>query len=101
MGDPHSQEILHSIRGSSKDAQSISEETRIPLSSIYRKLSILREAGLVFVKAFEITSVGKRQDKYMAAVSEVHVKTSGEVLEIELIPNDEGANRIWFRLFNG
>ena len=100
MGDADSPRILHAIRGVPKNAQEISGETGIPLSSIYRKLAILKNAGLAYVKSFEITQEGKRQDLFVAAVTEVRINMNGERVELELIPTHENAERLWFRLFN-
>lgn len=100
LGDPDSPKILHGIRLVPKNAQTISMETGVPLSSIYRKLSLLRSAGLTIVKSFEITAEGKRQDLFLSAVSEVRIGVSGEQIHLELIPTEESASRIWFKLFN-
>lgn len=99
LGDPDSLRILHSLRTTPKNAQDISRESGIPLSSAYRKLAVLKDAGLVFVKSIEITDEGKRQDLFLSAVAEVRVTLSGEDVEFELVPTREGAERIWFRLF--
>jgi len=82
------------------NAQTLADETAIPLSSVYRKLAVLRGAGLVLVKSFEITPEGKRQDLFVAAVTEVRMGLGKDEVELELIPTDESANRIWFKLFN-
>jgi DNA-binding transcriptional ArsR family regulator len=92
--------MLHALGLVPKNAQTIADETGIPLSSIYRKLSVLRSAGLVLVKSFEITPEGKRQDLFVAAVTEVRVGLGRDEVELELIPTDESANRIWFKLFD-
>ena len=101
IGDPDSTKILHSIRGPPKNAQAVSEETSIPLSSVYRKLAVLKEAGLAFVKSFEITAEGKRQDLYITSVLEVRIGILGDQPEIDLVPTDESVSRIWFKLFGG
>ena len=100
IGDPDSARILHVIRVSPRNAQSISDETGIPLSSVYRKLAVLRGTGLAFVKSFQITPEGKRQENYLSAVTEFRVVVSGDQVEFELIPSDESAHRLWFKLFN-
>jgi hypothetical protein len=82
-----------------KNAQALADETAIPLSSMYRKLAALRSAGLVLVESFEITPEGKRQDLFVAAVTEVRMGLGKDEVEVELIPTDESANRIWFKLF--
>jgi len=100
LEDADSSKILHSIRASAKNADSISREVGVPLSSLYRKLAILRGSGLIFVKSFEITSEGKRQELFLSAVTEVKLIVSGDKLEIELMPTSENASRAWLKLFN-
>ena len=100
LGDPDSPRILHALGNVPKNAQTLADETEIPLSSIYRKLAVLRAAGLVLVKSSEITPEGKRQDLFAAAVTEVRMGLGKGGVELELIPTDESASRIWFKLFN-
>jgi predicted transcriptional regulator len=99
LEDSDSSRILHVIRAAPKSAPDIAKEVGVPLSSIYRKLAILRGAGLIFVKSFEITPEGKRQEVLLSAVTEVKLMVSGESLEIELMPTSENATRAWLKLF--
>jgi len=100
LGDPDSPKILHALGGVPKNAQTLADEMAVPLSSMYRKLAVLKSAGLVVVKSFEITPEGKRQDLFVAAVTEVRIGLGKNEVELELIPTDESADRIWFKLFN-
>ena len=100
VGDPDSLRILSVIKVNPKDAQTIASEIGVPLSSVYRKLAILRKAGLAFVKSFSITPEGKRQVAYLSAITEIRVDTSGPEIGVELTPCGETARRVWFNLFN-
>ena len=100
MGDPDSPRILHSIRLVPKNAQTISAEIGVPLSSVYRKLAALRSAGLALIKSFEITPEGKRQELFLSAVTDVKIGLSGDEIQIDLVPTEESAHRIWLKLFN-
>ena len=99
IGDPESTKILHSIRTTPKDAQVISNEIGIPLSSVYRKLANLRSSGLAIISSFRTTPEGKRQDLLVSAVNEVRILMVGEHIEVDLVPTQENATRIWFELF--
>jgi hypothetical protein len=101
LEDTDSSRVLHSIRAEPKSAEAISIEVGVPLSSLYRKLAMMRGAGLIFVKSFEITSEGKRQELFLSAVTEVKLIVSGDNLEIELMPTSENASRAWLKLFSG
>ena len=99
IGDPDTPKILLAIRAAPKNAQTISEESGIPLSSVYRKLTALKAAGLAFASTFEITPEGKRQELLLSAVQEVRLGVAGAAAEVELIPTEESAKRLWFRMF--
>jgi len=100
MGDPDATKILLSIRSEPKNAKRISEDTSIPLSSVYRKMTELRDASLAFIHSFEMTPEGKKQELYMTAVAEVRQVFGEKEVELELVPNSEGASRIWYKLFS-
>ena len=100
LEDADSSKVLHAVRAVPKNAQDISNEVAVPLSSIYRKLAILRGAGLVFVKSYEITTEGKRQELFLSAVTEVKLIVSGDKVEIELTPTSENVSRAWLKLFS-
>ena len=99
MGDPDTAQLLHVIRSDAKDAQTISTETGVPLSSVYRKIAMLKMAGLIFMSSFRMTPEGKRQDMFLSAVADVKIGFLGDQIEVELIPTQQNAARIWFELF--
>jgi len=99
MGDSESVSLLHAIRGSPKDAQTISNETGVPLSTVYRKLASLKAAALAITSSFTLTPEGKRQDLVVAAVTDVRIGISGDQIEVELTPTQQNASRIWSELF--
>jgi hypothetical protein len=99
MGDPDTIRFLQSIRIVAKDAQTIANETGVPLSSVYRKLAMLKGAGLIYMSSFRMTAEGKRQDLFLCAVTEVKIEILGDQVGVELIPTQQNATRIWFELF--
>jgi len=99
MGDPDTSRLLQSVRTTAKDAQTISTEIGVPLSSVYRKLAMLKGAGLIYMSSFRMTAEGKRQDMFLCAVTEVKMEILGDQVEVELTPTQQNATRIWFELF--
>jgi predicted transcriptional regulator len=99
MADPDSPRIIQDIRNEPKGAVKISSDLDIPVSSVYRKLATLREAGLIFPKSYEITKEGKKQELYLSSVSEIKLDFRGDSIVIDLIPSTEIVNRIWVKLF--
>lgn len=100
MADPDSGRIMQAIRSDAKGVVKIGTELRIPISSMYRKISILKEAGLVFASTYEITSDGKKQELYSSSVLELKIDFHGTDSMIDLVPSSEIVNRIWLKLFS-
>lgn len=101
MSDQDSARIIQAVRSKAKGVVAISNEVQIPVSSMYRKIAILKQAGLVFAKSYEITEDGKRQELYLSSVLEVKIDFGGSDAVIDLVPSEETVNRIWLKLFGG
>ena len=99
VGDAECAQLLHAMHSVPKTAQVLSNETNVPLSSIYRKLALLKSAGLVMVSSFRLTEEGKREDLLVSAVTEVRIDVSGSEIMVDLIPTQQNASRIWFEFF--
>jgi len=95
FGDLDSMKILQAISKSPRTAQDVSSDTGVPLSSVYRKLAALRNAGLVYLKSSEITG-GKKRDLFASAFTEIRVVIAGERLQLNLVRTDEYAERARF-----
>jgi len=100
LGDPENILIIRSITKESKTAVTISSETHIPASTVYRKLVDLKEMGLVVRDRIEIKE-GKRLSYYKAAFSEIRLKSVGGSLRLELVPTTGAVNRAWLGLLWG
>jgi len=91
IGDPDSPAILRSITDSPKNARNVSEDTGIPLSSVYRKLATLKKARLARVFSYETTKEGKKQALFAASVNEVRIIVNNEDIEFGLAAAQEDA----------
>lgn len=100
VSDPENARILIGVKKQSKPAQTISAETSVPLSTVYRKLDELREAGLVMTEHFTVTA-GKKVDYLTATFSELRITIEGDRLAVDIIPSDETAGIRWLDLFRG
>ena len=100
LADPENTKIMMCILRDSKSAQTISAETQIPQSTVYRKLDELKEAGLVMTQRFMVNS-GKRVDYLLVTFSEVRLSVSEGRRVVDLIPTDEAASAKWLGLFRG
>jgi len=82
-----------------KSASDLSSETRIPLSSVYRHIHELSEAGLLAVERAKITEQGKRLELYRSAVTEVNLKFEMPSDLLDLRPNEDIENK-FYRLWS-
>jgi DNA-binding transcriptional ArsR family regulator len=97
VADPESVSIFMCIRTDSKSAQTISTETGIPLSTVYRKLDELRGAGLTMTERFTF-SAGRKVDFVMTTFEQVRIKLGKTQMELEIVPSNGAANFRWRNL---
>jgi len=100
VADPENMQLMMSIRKESKPAQVLSAETGIPLSTVYRKLDDLKEAGLVMTEHFIVQS-GKKVDFIITTFSEIKTVIEADKVAVEMVPSTTSANVRWLSLFRG
>lgn len=89
LADEYSRSILLSTMQKAKSAVELSTEKNIPISTAYRRLHELQEAGLVAIERIIITEDGKKFDLYRSTVRSVSVSFNPGATEIELVPNED------------
>ena len=87
LADTESRAILFSIIRRGKTAAELSEKHKIPLSSVYKKISDLQELSLIKVDSWEISEKGRKYKVYKSRIknAEINIKKPEPVLI--LIPN--------------
>ncbi len=98
LADEYSRSILLSTIQKAKSAVELSTEKSIPISTAYRRLHELQEAGLVAVERSVITDDGKKFDLYRSTVKSVAISFNLGATEVELIPNEDMVTkfvRLW------
>jgi predicted transcriptional regulator len=86
MADKYSRDLLRTTRELPKSALRISQETGIPISTVYRRIQRLQDAGVVRVSG-EINLEGKKHFLYQSKVKAISSKVAGEFINVEIIPN--------------
>jgi len=89
LADAQSRSILFSIIKQGKTAMDLSEEHRIPLSSVYKKISDLEEIALVKVDKWILSDNGKKFKIYKSRISKADVTIRKPEPVIILTPNDQ------------
>ena len=92
MADRYSRDLLRTTRDLPKSAFRISQETGIPISTVYRRIQKLQDAGVVRVSG-EINLEGKKHFLYQSKVKAISSKVSGEFSNVEIIPNPPTSHR--------
>ena len=89
LADAQSRVILFSIIKHGKTAMELSEEHRIPLSSVYKKISDLEDIALVKVDKWIISDNGKKFKIYKSRISKADVSIRKPEPIITLTSNDQ------------
>lgn len=86
IADRYSRMILAQIIDREKSVIDISMETRIPISTVYRKVQALADKKLVKVSGI-INEEGKKLFLYRARIKTFKSVVDGDNVAIEVIPN--------------
>jgi predicted transcriptional regulator len=89
LADAQSRVILFSIIKQGKTAMKLSEEHRIPLSSVYKKISDLEDIALVKVDKLMLSDNGKKFKIYKSRISKAEVSIKKPDPTIILTPNNQ------------
>ncbi len=81
LNDSQSLEILTVLQDRSLTAKELNDEVSVPMSSLYRKLDMLDEAGLVETN-IEIRPSGKNANRYSAAMESITIDLTGNLPDV-------------------
>ena len=87
LADVQSRSILFSIIKEGMTALELSEKYRIPLSSVYKKISDLEELTLVKVDKWVLSDSGKKFKVYKSRISRAEISIKKPEPVIILSPN--------------
>ncbi len=87
LADVQARTILFSIIKKGKTTIDLFEEHRIPISSIYKKITELEDLDLIRIEKHIMANRGKRFKVYRSRISEATVKIQSLNPVIDLFPN--------------
>ena len=87
LADAQSRVILFSVIKEGKTAAELAEEHRIPLSSVYKKISDLEDLSLIKVEKWMFSDNGKKFKIYKSRISKADVSIRKPEPVISLYPN--------------
>ena len=84
LADAESRAIIFSIIRKGKTASNLSESLKIPLSSVYKKLSDLEDLTLIEIEKSILSENGRRFKIYKSRInkSEISIKKSEPILSL-------------------
>lgn len=86
MSDHYSRIILEATRDHPKSAMEINSDYKIPISTTYRRLQMLCDAGFLTICG-TISSDGKKFFMYKSKIKQIMTKIDGNKVEIEITQN--------------
>jgi len=89
LADAESRSILFSIIKKGKTATDLSYELKIPLSSVYKKLSDLEELTLIKIDKWLISDKGRRFKVYKSRISKADISIRKPEPTLTLSPNQK------------
>ena len=90
LADAESRAILFSIIKKGKTASELSEKHKIPLSSVYKKISDLEELTLIKVDSWRISDKGRKFKIYKSRISNAEISIKKPEATLVLTPNLNG-----------
>lgn len=80
--------VLFSIKERAKDANQISEELNISLSTVYKTLTTLEDLALAEVNQYVISQEGKKIKQYKSRIGKVEITLTEMEPVLNLYPNN-------------
>ena len=87
LADAESRAIIFTIIRKGKTAYDLSETLKIPLSSVYKKLTDLENLTLIQVEKFVATDSGRRLKIYRSRIKKADIMIKSKDPEIQLSAN--------------
>lgn len=86
ISDEYSRRILSITMNEHKSVNEISEETKIPISTIYRRVQMLHDGKLLKISG-TIDENGKKTFLYKSKIKTISTFFNGDFIKIEIVPN--------------
>ena len=87
LADVQARTILFSIVKKGKTTIDLFEEHRIPISTIYKKITELEDLDLIMIEKYIIANRGKRFKVYRSKINEAAVRIQSLDPVVNLFPN--------------
>jgi len=86
LADKYCRGIIETTMEKPKSAMDIAADTKIPISTVYRRLQSLHDNKLVAISGM-ISDDGKKFFLYRSKIRSLSASYSGNYVEVEVVPN--------------
>ena len=86
LADKYSREILEMTMEKPKSATDIAADSKIPISTVYRRLQTLYDNKLMKISGM-ISDDGKKLFLYKSKIRSLSASFTGNYVEVEIVPN--------------
>ena len=86
LADKYCRGIIEATMEKPKSAMDIAADTKIPISTVYRRLQTLHDNKLVAISGM-ISDDGKKFFLYRSKVRSLSASYTGNYVEVEIVPN--------------
>ncbi len=86
LADKYCRGIIETTMDKPKSAMDIAADTKIPISTVYRRLQTLHDNKLVAISGM-ISDDGKKFFLYRSKIRSLSASYSGNYVEVEVVPN--------------
>ncbi len=86
LADNYCKQILQTIMDKPKSVMDITSETRIPVSTVYRRIQLLQDNKIVSISG-TISDDGKKYFLYRSKIRSVLIAYDCDFTKIEIVPN--------------
>ena len=97
LADKFSEKIMIRSVDEARTVEEISSSEGIPLSTCYRRMQALVDAGLVVVERIVITGCGKRYATYRSCYKSFRISADQQGIMVQVQMNKEAAEKMWNR----
>ena len=94
LADDYSRRIMLAAAASSKSVESISKESNIPLSTCYRRINELLDAGALVVERVAEMPDGKLCEMVRSSFSAISATFGEGTLRVEVMLNEDSAGKL-------
>jgi DNA-binding transcriptional ArsR family regulator len=86
LADKYCRSILETTMEKPKSAMDIAVDTKIPISTVYRRLQSLHDCKLMKISGM-ISDDGKKFFLYRSKIRSLSASYTGNYIEVEVVPN--------------